>query len=493
MRIPNLAARNLFAEGALSSAFVPVFSQYLANRGRREAAVLSTAVSSALAVTVGALCVVGLVFSPQLVDLLAPGFAAVPGKQELAVLLTRILFPFLALVALAAQAMGVQNACNRFGIPALASTFFRIGSVAVGLALGFTVGRGTPRGLIISMACGVLAGGLWQLLWQFPSLRREGFLGRPRWDLQHPGLRQIARLMLPALLGNRRAADRRGGQHQPGVRPHRTYGRSAQRTGQLVGLRIPLPATALGIVRRGHRLGHLPPEVSRSAAAGRMDEFRSAIARALGLMLLVTIPSSAGLAVLGESMIGAIYQGGRFQAYDTHQTAVALALYSVGLAGYSATKILSPAFYALDDGRTPMLVSVASVGLNLALAVSLVKGAGIGHAGLALFDSARGAGGRGRPLRLAAHADSRHWRAGAGGERVQDRCGDRGHGAGLPLFERLGARGAGRRTRRATRRCGCLDPPGRGGFLLRGAAFGDTGTGGGESRVLHCLKECFQT
>ena len=385
MRIPNLA-RNLFAEGALSSAFVPVFSQYLANRGRREAAVLSSAVSSALAVTVGALCVVGIVFSPQLVDLLAPGFAAVPGKQELAVLLTRILFPFLALVALAAQAMGVLNACNRFGIPALASTFFNIGSVAVGLALGFTVGRGTPRGLIISMACGVLAGGLLQLLWQFPSLRREGFLGRPRWDLQHPGLRQIARLMLPALLGNAAL------QINVVVNTNLASGLTGP-TGEVLNgpvswlgyafrfLQLPLGLFGAAIASA------MLPEVSRSAAAGRMDEFRSAIARALGLMLLVTIPSSAGLAVLGESMIGAIYQGGRFQAYDTHQTAVALALYSVGLAGYSATKILSPAFYALDDGRTPMLVSVASVGLNLALAVSLVKGAGMGHAGLALSTS----------------------------------------------------------------------------------------------------------
>jgi putative peptidoglycan lipid II flippase len=385
MRIPNLT-RNLFAEGALSSAFVPVFSQYLATRGRQEAAELSSAVATALAVAVSAVCAAGMVFSPELVRLLAPGFVQVPGKFELAVLLTRILFPFLALVALAAQAMGVLNACNRFGIPALASTFFNIGSLAVGLGLGFTLGRGSAHGLIVSMAWGVLAGGVLQLLWQFPSLRREGFLNRPRWDFGHPGLRQIAQLMLPALLGTAAL--------QINVMVNTNLASSiVDATGHVMNgpvswlnyafrfLQLPLGLFGSAIASA------MLPEVSRSAAAGRMDDFRSAMGRALGLMLLVTIPSSAGLAVLGESMIGAIYEGGRFHAYDTHQTAVALAWYSVGLAGYSASKILAPAFYALGDGRTPMLVSLGTVGLNLALAPALVKRAGMGHAGLALSTS----------------------------------------------------------------------------------------------------------
>ncbi|HTX39328.1 MAG TPA: murein biosynthesis integral membrane protein MurJ [Bryobacteraceae bacterium] len=385
MRIPNLA-RNLFAEGALSSAFVPVFSQYLAARGRKAAAGLSSAAVTALALAVTAVCVAGMVFSPQLVDLLAPGFAAVPGKRELAILLTRIMFPFLALVALAAQAMGVLNACNRFGIPALASTFFNLGSVAFGVGLGFTVGRGTPRGLIICMACGVVLGGVLQLVWQFPSLRREGFLSRPRWDFGHPGLRQIARLMLPALVGNAAL--------QINVMVNTNLASSITGpTGQVMNgpvswlnyafrfMQLPLGLFGAAIASA------MLPDVSRAAAAGRMQEFRSMLKRALGLMLLVTIPSSAGLVVLGESMIGAIYQGGHFQAYDTHQTAVALAWYSIGLAGYSATKILAPVFYALDDGRTPMLVSGASVALNLVLALALVKGGGMGHAGLALSTS----------------------------------------------------------------------------------------------------------
>jgi putative peptidoglycan lipid II flippase len=385
MRIPNLA-RNLFAEGALSSAFVPVFAQYLASKSRKEAAELSSAVASALTLAVSAVCVVGMVFSPQLVTALAPGFAAVPGKRQLAVLLTRIMFPFLALVALAAQAMGVLNACNRFGMPALASISFNLGSLAVGLGLGFTVGHGTPQGLIVSMAFGVLAGGVLQLLWQFPSLRREGFLGRPRWNPSHPGLRQIARLMLPALLGSAAL--------QINVMVNTNLASSITGpTGQV----IDGPVSWLGYAFRFLQLplglfgasiaSAMLPEVSRAAAEGRMEECRSVLGRALGLMLLLTIPASAGLAVLGRSMIGAIYEGGRFHAYDTQQTAVALAWYSVGLTGYSASKILGPVFYALDDARTPMLVSVASVALNLALALVLVKKAGMGHGGLALATS----------------------------------------------------------------------------------------------------------
>ena len=129
------------------------------------------------------------------------------------------------------------------------------------------------------------------------------------------------------------------------------------------------------------------PAISRSAALGRVDEFRATLAGSLRMVLLLTIPSSVGLAALGESMIGAVHQGGRFGAFDTHQTAVALACYSVGLAGFAAMKLLAPAFYALDDAWTPMAVSLASIGLNLALAVGLTRGMRMGYAGLALATS----------------------------------------------------------------------------------------------------------
>src|SRR5580700_7583700 len=184
-RIPNLT-RDLFAEGALSSAFVPIFTQTLSQKGRKEAAVLSNLVASALILIVGAICTLGVIFSPVLVELLAEGFRQVPGKFELAVKMTRIMFPFLLLVALAAQAMGVLNACNRFAVPALASTFFNIGSVTFGLILGYVLGPHLGIDSITGMAIGVVLGGALQLAWQLPSMRAEGFRFHPSIDWNHP-------------------------------------------------------------------------------------------------------------------------------------------------------------------------------------------------------------------------------------------------------------------------------------------------------------------
>jgi len=385
-RIPNLT-RDLFAEGALSSAFVPVFTQYLATKGKREAAELSNLVATALVLVVGGICVLGMIFSPQLVWLLASGFARVPGKFELAVTLTRIMFPFLLLVALAAQAMGILNALNQFGIPALSSTFFNIGSVAFGLGFGYTVGRWMGVSLIMSMAWGVVAGGAVQWLFQAPSLYRAGISYRPRIDFADPGLRKILSLMGPAILGNAAV--------QINVLVNTNFASSiTDAAGHVINGPVSwlsyafrfmqLPLGLFGVAIASATL----PAISRSAALGKMDEFRLTLSRSLGMVLLLTIPSSVGLAVLGPSMIGAVYQWGRFHAADTHQTAMALACYAVGLAGYSAIKILAPAFYALNDARTPMLVSLVSILVNLAAASTMVKLAGLGHLGLALSTSA---------------------------------------------------------------------------------------------------------
>jgi putative peptidoglycan lipid II flippase len=131
------------------------------------------------------------------------------------------------------------------------------------------------------------------------------------------------------------------------------------------------------------------PSIARSVARGEMDEFRRTLSNSLGTVFLLTIPSSVGLVVLGKSIIGAIYQDGlHFQLYDTQQTAVALSYYAIGLMGYAALKVLSPAFYALNDARTPMLVSLGSILVNYAAASTMIKFAGLGHAGLALSTSA---------------------------------------------------------------------------------------------------------
>jgi len=384
-RIPNLT-RDLFAEGALSSAFVPVFTEYLTTRSRKDAAHLANLVATSLILIVGTLCVLGAIFSPALVNIFASGFHGTPGKFELAVHMTRIMFPFLLMVALAAQAMGVLNACDQFGVPATASTFFNIGSLTFGLLLGYVAGPHIGISPIEGMAFGVVLGGALQLFWQVPSLYKLGFQFRPVVDWSDPGLRRIFGLMLPAIIGNAAV--------QINVMINSNFA-----TGLSDPVRGPNgPVSWLGFAFRFMQLplglfgvaiaSATLPSISRSAASGNIQEFRGTLSRSLGMVFLLTVPSSVGLAVLGPSIVGAVYQGGHFNDYDTQQTALALACYAVGLAGYSAVKVLNPAFYALNDARTPMAISFASIAINFVVAYSMIHFAGVGHAGLAISTSA---------------------------------------------------------------------------------------------------------
>ena len=376
-RIPNLT-RDLFAEGALSSAFVPAFTATLARKGKAEAALLSNLVATAIIVVVGVVCILGTVFAPTLVELLAPGFHQVPGKFELAVTMPRIMFPFLLLVALAAQAMGVLNACNRFGVPAMSSTIFNLGSVGFGLVAGFLLGPYLHIDKITGMAIGVVLGGALQLVYQLPSLSRLGFRYRPAVDWSHTELRQIMHLMGPAIIGSAAV--------QINVMVNTNFASRISMNGPVSWLGyafrfMQFPLGLFGVAIASATL----PSISRSAAVGNMDEYRRTLSRSLGMVFLLTLPSSIGLALLGKSMIGAIYEGGRFSVYDTGQTAMALSCYAVGLTGYSALKVIGPAFYALNDARTPMLVSLASILLNY-FAASWMS-AWFGFAGLALSTS----------------------------------------------------------------------------------------------------------
>jgi putative peptidoglycan lipid II flippase len=383
-RIPNLT-RDLFAEGALSSAFVPTFTNYLSTRTHEEAARLANLVATAIIVVVGTICALGMIFAPVLVSTLAPGYAAVPGKFELAVTMTRIMFPFLLMVALAAQAMGILNASNRFGVPAMASTFFNIGSVGFGVALGVWLGPKLHLSRIDGMAIGVVLGGILQLCWQMPSLYQLGYRFVPAFDWSHPGLQRILRMMAPAILGNAAVLINVAVSTNLASAisdPVRGYDGPVSWLGYAFRF-MQLPLGLFGVAIGAATL----PSISRSAAAGNMDEFRKTFSKSLGMVFLLTLPSSIGLVVLGKSIIGSIYQGGKFQVYDTQQTATALSCYAIGLVGYAALKVLNPAFYALNDARTPMVVSVLSIVINYVTAVTLIRYFGFGHAGLALATS----------------------------------------------------------------------------------------------------------
>lgn len=384
-RIPNLT-RDLLAEGALSAAFVTTFSQYLTTKSEEEAYRLSNRLATVLVPLLAAVCLLGLVFAPQLVDVMFPGFAEVEGKKDLTVKLARIMIPFLLFIALAAKAMGVLNAKGVFGVPALASAFFNLTSLGAGLTLGFAAGPLLGIEPIIGMAIGTLLGGMAQYGCQWPSLRKIGLRFRPDFDLSDPGMRQMLLLMGPAVIGAAAV--------QINVVVNSIF---ASQITDAAGNVIDGPVSWLGYAFRFMQLplglfgvavaSATLPAISQSAGRGRIDEFRDTLSRSLGLVFLLTIPSAVGLTVLSESLVGVVFQRGEFGASDTTETAKALSFYCLGLAGYAAIKVLTPAYYALNDVRIPMTAGVTSIFLNYGLNWTFIRVWGWDHGGLAFSTS----------------------------------------------------------------------------------------------------------
>jgi putative peptidoglycan lipid II flippase len=371
-RIPNLL-RDLFAEGALSTAFVTTFSKTIARGGDADAWRLANKVATMTASVLGLLCVLGMVFSPQLVALLAPGFD--PDKAALTAHLTRIMFPFILLVSLAALVMGMLNAKNHFGVPAMASSFFNIGSIVGGVGLGFWIDpHFGPRALIGLAFATVIGGGL-QLAVQLPSLAHLGYRFRPDIHWRDPGVKAILLLMGPAVIA--------ASTTQVNVMVNSVFA-STLGDGAIFWLAIAFRLMQLPLGLFGVALGTVTlPLLSRLVVAGKTREFRSELARAIRWALLLTLPSMVGLILLAEPIISVLYQHGKFDAAQAAQAAGALRFYAIGLGGYAALKVLVNAFYALDRRKTPMLVSFLAVGLNLLFNWVFTFRLGWGHRGLA--------------------------------------------------------------------------------------------------------------
>jgi len=390
-RIPNLF-RDLFAEGALSAAFVKTFSQKLERDGEKDAWRLASLVITFLLLVVGAVTLLGVLAAPWIVDAIAPGFDA--EKKDLSVHMTRIMFPFLMMVTLSAVAMGILNTRGKFGVPALASSFFNIGSIVGGLLVGWLVepafmeeaaravftDASMPRDgaaamrAIVGMAVGVMAGGACQFLMQVPSLVKTGFRFTPSVAFRDPGLRDVLVLMGPAVLGIAAV--------QINVFVNTNFA-SRLEDGAVSWLNyafrlMQFPIGIFGVAIATATL----PSIARSAARQNPREFGETLTASLRLALFLTIPSAIGLIVLGVPIIALVYERGSFTAGDSLETAGALAYYAIGLIGYSLIKILAPAFYALDDARTPARVSVLSIVTNIVLCWLLVGP--LGHRGLAL-------------------------------------------------------------------------------------------------------------
>src|ERR1700722_6450199 len=354
-RIPNLL-RDLFAEGALSTAFVTTFSKTIAREGDAAAWRLANKVATLTVLVLGLLCAIGMAFSSELVAALAPGFDA--PKAALTALLTRIMFPFILLVSLAALVMGMLNAKSVFGRPAMASSFFNLGSIVVGVALGYAIDPGFGSRALIGLAVGTLIGGGLQLAVQLPPLRALGYRYRPDLEWRDPGVFAILALMGPAVIG--------ASTTQINVLINSMFA-STLGEGAIFWLAIAFRLMQLPLGLFGVALGTVPlPLLSRLVVAGQMGAFRAELARAMRLMLLLTIPSTIGLMMLAEPIMSVLYQHGRFDAHQAAEAAGALRFYAIGLAGYAELKVLVNAFYALDRRKTPMVVSFGAVALNLA-------------------------------------------------------------------------------------------------------------------------------
>ncbi len=371
-RVPNLL-RDLFAEGALSSAFVPTFIRYMSEKGEAEAWALANRVINALMVILSAITLLFYFGASWFIYLLAAPFASIPGKFELTVQMTRIMSPFLLCVALAAAVMGMLNAGGKFFIPAMAPSAFNVCAILAGVFLS-PVMPAFGLAPVVSMAIGALAGGASQLFIQLPAAYRGGFRYRFILDFKDPGVRQIGRLMLPAVVGlsatqvNIAVDTQLAGSYGDGPVSYLNY---AFRLMQLpIGLfGVAIATTTLATV-------------SLHAAKNNMGALTQTVKSSLRLAACLTFPATVGLILFRREVIQLLYQHGIFTAEATLKTSQVLLFYALALFAYSGVKILVPVFYALDDTRTPVRLSVATVIIKIAVNFVLILP--LGFLGLAL-------------------------------------------------------------------------------------------------------------
>jgi len=371
-RIPNLL-RDLFAEGAMSAAFVPTFTRRLTQGGRDEAWRLGNHVVNTLVLVTSVIVVLGILFARPLVQLMAGDYARVTGKLDLTVSLTRVMMPFLTLVAVAAAFMGMLNSLRRFFVPAFAPTMFNVGTIVGVLALVPLLLTWGVEPIFAAAIATLLGGGL-QMAVQWPALRREGYRYRVALDRRDPGLREILTLMGPGVLGLAAV--------QINLLVN-TWLATGQGTGAVSWLNYAfrLMYMPIGIFGLSIATAALPA-MSRHAEREDREAMRRTFSSGLRMILMLNVPATAGLIALASPTVGLLFERGQFTAADTAATAAAVICYAPGLIGYSAVKLAVPTFYTLRDSRTPVIVSAVTVGINIVLNLTLVRA--MGYSGLAL-------------------------------------------------------------------------------------------------------------
>lgn len=356
--IPNLL-RRLTAEGAMTPAFVPVFMRVQGERSREETWRFATRAFFDLALVVFGLVLVGILFAPGVVRIIAFGFRSDPGKEALTLQLTRIMFPYILFVSLAALAGAVLNSRRRFFVPASTPVLFNVAFIAAALLLA---GRSAQPALVF--AWGVVAGGVLQLVVQIPFLAQEGMSFRFRASFRDPDIRRVARLMIPGLFAT--------GLYQVNFALSRMLA-SVLPQGSAASLYYSSRVEELALGLFSIALASVLLPTLAEQAAGRDDAgLKSTLTFSLKLVFVATLPAAAGLLALSRPIMEVLFKRGEFGASSAAMTSGCLVFFAVGLPFLAAVKILSAAFFSLEDTRTPVLVGVTIMAVYVALSLILM-------------------------------------------------------------------------------------------------------------------------
>lgn len=367
--IPNLL-RRLVGEGAVSAAFIPIFSKYIARDNREDGWEFTNSLITFVTLVMTLVTVLGILFSPLLVRAIAYGFVESPGKLELTVLLNRIMFPYIFFISLSAMAMGILNSFHKFAAPAFAPVLLNLSIITVSFL--------TPLfpSSELALAVGVVIGGIVQVVVQIPQLLRTGWKFRPQLNLADPAVRKAGRLMVPVVAG--------AGVAQLNFVVGRMFA-SFLGDGPLMALY--LADRVMELVLGGYAIAIATvvlPLLSRQAAEQRLESMKATLNFSSRIILFITVPSTVGLIVLRRPIIEVLFEHGAFDATSTALTTWPLLFFALGLSALSIVKVIVPAFYALEDTRTPVRVAFWAMLLNVILNFAFFRPLEVGGPALAM-------------------------------------------------------------------------------------------------------------
>ena len=370
-RIPNLW-RRLVGEGSLTISFIPIYTEYLTQKSEEESREVTHIAFTIAGIVLLVLTVLGILFSPILIQIIAPGFTRVPEKFQLTVTLNQIIFPYLFFMGLFALCMGILNSLRHFFAPAIAPIFLNI-SIIASVFLFYHVFQ-RP---VMALAVGVLVGGVIQFLFQIPFLLKKRISFRFNFNFRHPAIKRIGYLMVPGLIGSavyqlNVFIDTIFASFLPGGSVSYLY--FADR---LMEFPLGIFAFAIGMASL--------PSLSGLATKGKMEELKETLSFTFRLVSFISIPAMVGLIVLKTPIINLLFQRGLFDYSATVMTAKALLVYSVGLWAIAGSRIIVPAFYSLQDTWTPLKIALICLGANVIFNSILIYP--MKHAGLALATS----------------------------------------------------------------------------------------------------------